>query len=245
MQSVEGILEILDQATEAFVFPMLDNGYVYPAAVRLHCFRGGEGWAIVFEKFGYSPRSGVPDLHVTAIGEGLIKSQTRSNFASDEAFENFERNNRFWRQDFFRPLEGEDWIDEELMESMRTDVSYLVLRGREVPAPDMAKLSQIDKDGRIGDPFHVANVIRSLAEDYRDDVLATPLEVRTRIPSHWQHLVTLEEWHHPDIVDPECKPSGSPTMRSVAEVIVSEDCDRYHGQEANTHWSNWPEGGTL
>ncbi len=33
------ILEQLDRAAKGFVFPMLDNGYVYPADVRLSIYR--------------------------------------------------------------------------------------------------------------------------------------------------------------------------------------------------------------
>jgi hypothetical protein len=47
------ILQILDECCDNFTFPMLDNGYVYPAATRLSLYRTPEDWAMVIEVFGY------------------------------------------------------------------------------------------------------------------------------------------------------------------------------------------------
>ena len=49
MQLDKQILNILDDCCEAFTFPMLDNGYVYPVASRLTLFRSDLDWAIVIE----------------------------------------------------------------------------------------------------------------------------------------------------------------------------------------------------
>jgi hypothetical protein len=38
------ILRILDDASRAFAFPCLDNGYVYLAATRLSLFRSPDDW---------------------------------------------------------------------------------------------------------------------------------------------------------------------------------------------------------
>ncbi len=59
-------------------------------------------------------------------------------------------------------------------------------------------------------------------------------------------LMQLEEWHHPDVVDDEHRPRGSETFRQLAEVLVSGDARDYAPTcPSNTHWSNWPDGGTL
>lgn len=39
MISPEAILQQLDEAAGRFVFPMLDNGYVYPVEVRMVAYR--------------------------------------------------------------------------------------------------------------------------------------------------------------------------------------------------------------
>ena len=39
LRKAKAILGVFDQAAEAFMFPMLDNGYVYLAASRLSVFK--------------------------------------------------------------------------------------------------------------------------------------------------------------------------------------------------------------
>ncbi len=52
------ILDQLDQCTADFVFPMLDNGYIYPITQRLNCYGDEHRWAIIIEAVGYSVRGG-------------------------------------------------------------------------------------------------------------------------------------------------------------------------------------------
>ena len=52
------ILYQLDQCTADFVFPMLDNGYIYPIKQRLNCYGDGSRWAIIIEVVGYNVRGG-------------------------------------------------------------------------------------------------------------------------------------------------------------------------------------------
>lgn len=245
MLASERILEILDRAAESFVFPMLDNGYIYPAAARLSCFRNGTGWAFVFETFGYSPRAGIPDLCVTSIGEGLVENEVAQGFATPEAFDTFRAQNAYWRQDYFHPLVMEDVIDWDHGEALLPGIDWLTLRGEKVAAPDLPLLTALEEAGRIGEPLGVANVARGVAESNLEEILATLQERRTRIPSDWDCLITLDDWRHPNVVDPESPPSASKTMQALADVVSSRDAKLYSAETPNTHWSNWPDGGTL
>ncbi len=65
------ILSVLDRCCDDFKFPMLDNGYVYLAATRLSLYRSAVDWAIVIEVFGFSPRTGIPDTHVSTFASRL------------------------------------------------------------------------------------------------------------------------------------------------------------------------------
>src|SRR5262249_26620916 len=70
-----GVLKELDRRG---LFPQLDNGYIYPAAARLHVFRDGERWAIVIETLGYEFKA--PDYerfadNVYAVGNCLLVDQ--------------------------------------------------------------------------------------------------------------------------------------------------------------------------
>ena len=60
------ILEQFDRAAKNFVFPMLDNGYVYPADLRLSIFRDPTQWLMIVEVLGvYVPKvSGCDVLQV-------------------------------------------------------------------------------------------------------------------------------------------------------------------------------------
>jgi hypothetical protein len=71
MWSADRILKVLDGCAADYWFPMLDNGYVYLAATRLSLHRSPVDWAMVIEVFGYSPRVGLPDLHVYTFGSRL------------------------------------------------------------------------------------------------------------------------------------------------------------------------------
>jgi hypothetical protein len=56
-KSIE-ILKQLDKCAKEFTFPMLDNGYVYPAGTKLTAYRDEKHWVIIIEVIGFSYRGG-------------------------------------------------------------------------------------------------------------------------------------------------------------------------------------------
>jgi hypothetical protein len=59
-------------------------------------------------------------------------------------------------------------------------------------------------------------------------------------------VLRLDEWSHPDVVNSDQKPSGNQTFQQIAAVLESGDISMFQPTaEPNTHWSNWPDGGTL
>jgi hypothetical protein len=71
-----------------------------------------------------------------------------------------------------------------------------------------------------------------------------PQERRNNVPENLVELLVLDEWCHPDVVNDE-RPSSSTTFQELADVLVHGDVSRYTAaQAANTHWSNWPDGGS-
>ncbi|WP_335933705.1 DUF7003 family protein [Streptomyces sp. PTD5-9] len=97
-------------------------------------------------------------------------------------------------------------------------------------------------EGEPGEPLEV--VFRRLVPEYRDLILADEAEVRSRIPGDLPKVLQLEEWHQPE--DIETPPSMSETYQQIAEVLASGDVGRYRPSlSPNTHWSNWPDSGTL
>ncbi|MFJ3824089.1 DUF7003 family protein [Streptomyces nodosus] len=70
-------------------------------------------------------------------------------------------------------------------------------------------------------------------------------ELRAGIPSDLPELMRLDERNEPrDLWD--VMPSGHETFQMIAEVLDSGDPIRYRPTLlANTHWSHWPDAGTL
>jgi hypothetical protein len=237
------ILAILDRCCDAFTFPMLDNGYVYLAATRLSLFRSSEDWAMVIEVFGFSPRSGLPDTCIHTFASTIHRRKTAQDYVSQEAYQRYLANHPNNASHFVFPIEEGDWMEGE---EVADGATGLALRGRHIPMPDQAAYRRAGVT--LGDPPHVQifELCRVLAHEARDAVLATTDERRVNVPAELQLLLTLDAWAHPDVVDETKRPSGSATFQQLARVLVSGDISEYRPAEApNTHWSNWPEGGTL
>ena len=66
------------------------------------------------------------------------------------------------------------------------------------------------------------------------------------MPPDLQEFLILEEWNHPNVVEVTERPSGSQTFQQLAHALVTGDASGYKPSLApNTHWSHWPDGGTL
>ena len=101
---------------------------------------------------------------------------------------------------------------------------------------------EIDLAAQRGE--ELSSVFRRLVPGHRALLLADEAELRRRIPSALPEIMTLEEWHQPDLF--ETKPSQSEIYRQLATVLSTADANRYDPtQTPNTHWENWPESGSL
>lgn len=90
----------------------------------------------------------------------------------------------------------------------------------------------------------LADVFRTLVPEHRELLLATEVELRRRIPADLPTLLQLDEWHQPDLFD--VLPSASEVYQQLADVVATADPGRYRPTEQpNTHWSSWPESGSL
>lgn len=91
----------------------------------------------------------------------------------------------------------------------------------------------------------VFELCRALTASRRRELLATDDELKHNVAPGMAGILRLEEWHHPDVGGDE-RPSTSSTFQEIAKIIVSGDVSRYSPTaQPNTHWKNWPEGGTL
>jgi hypothetical protein len=237
------ILRVLDSCCDSYTFPMLDNGYVYLAASRLSLHRSDDDWAMVIEIFGFSPRSGLPDLHVHTFGSRLYNRDKAEDYAMSKAHEAYLASNPNNESRFFHPIDAGSWIDEQQSGSVSPS-GTLRLRGVAISLPSSGDYLAAGID-LGGDRPAIFELCRYLGFHRRDDVLATPFERRCSVPPHLTEILVLEDWHHPDVCSEEL-PSETETFREFADVLATGDLCRYESAEPkNTHWRHWPDGGTL
>lgn len=241
--TADQILAILDRCCDAYTFPMLDNGYVYLAATRLSLFRSPEDWAMVIEVFGFSPRSGLPDTHIHTFASTIHNRKSVEEYISQEAHAHYLANNPNNESHLVFPVEEGDWTEGELVANGATG---LTLRGRRISVPDQAAYRRAGVKLAQPPDVQVFELCRVLAHEARDAVLATPDERRFNVPEELQPLLILDEWAHPDVVDETKRPTGSAAFQQLARVLVTGNINEYRPTEPpNTHWLNWPAGGTL
>lgn len=239
----ENILQVLDQCAEAFTFPVLDNGYVYLAATKLTVYCSASDWAIVIEVFGFSPRSGEPDIQIYTFSSNLNNRNPSSNYVSQEAYDNYLKNNPYNEFRFIYPIQNNDWQKDDDPEYLNENANC-ILRGISVTLPkssEYVKLGiQLEEESPLTYEF-----CRYLASEYRNSVLCTEDERRVSIPPEMELILQLDEWCHPDISGGEL-PSDSQTFQQLAEIIETGNSALFQNCEiTNTHWANWPEAGTL
>jgi hypothetical protein len=243
--SSSSILTVLDDCAKSFNFPALDNGYVYPAAIRLSLFRQESDWAIVFEDFGFSPRAGSPYNCIYTFASQLTNRKQRSDFVSNEAYETYFRDHPNDETNFIYPIQNDDWQDPDNSELLAFDIEKVTVRDESISVPNLESFSQFGIKLQQPDRISVFEFCRFLNHKYRELILATPLELRFNIPDSFTPLLQINEWYHPDITGGEL-PSDTETFKMIEAVLLKGDPTLYKpSMKPNTHWSNWPDGGTL
>lgn len=230
--SAREILEQLDACAERYEFPMLDNGYVHLAEARLHAFRDAGRWAMVIEVLGANNRAdgheGIDNcLHL--FGNCL----TVEPGTCDEGFIN-------------PTSDGPEGPTFDEYRTVRREAKTIRIRGEvvEIPSREVLKNSNGEVIWR-GRKLEAHQLLRALSVEFRDRLLATEDEIRKFIPSDLPEVLRLEEWFHPDLCENEI-PSENETFRLLAEMLEAGDTDVFRPTtEPNTHWTHWPQGGTL
>jgi hypothetical protein len=143
------------------------------------------------------------------------------------------------------PIGSGEWEDPDNCERIADGATTVIVRGEVVKLPS---LEEYDQNGvELEDPprIHVFELCRFLAEVEREHVLSTSEERRISLLPEMPQVLQLEEWNHPNLVEGEL-PSQSETFQQLAQVLVTGNRDTYRpSQPPNTHWKNWPEGGSL
>ncbi|MGN6418690.1 MAG: DUF7003 family protein [Pseudobacter sp.] len=228
------ILQQFDEAARDFVFPMLDNGYHYPVTCRLTAWRNNTAWNIAIEVVGFNYRGGSHN----GITNNLYLFG--NNLTHEPGLENENLLYITSNSD-----EGETF-DPETSSFLNPAVNSMLLRGQLIrlskdPAFYEAKGIRLEEPGKI----MIQEMLRGLLPEYREQLLATEEELRTRIPQALELFIRLDDWYHPDVAMRE-RPSENETFIMLADALETGDKKLFKPtRPANTHWSNWPEGGTL
>ncbi|MEH6450525.1 MAG: hypothetical protein V7765_17775 [Oleispira sp.] len=239
----ERILEALDACAEEFTFPVLDNGYVYLAATKMSVYRSDEDWAIVIEVFGFSPRSGDPDVQIYTFSSKLHDRDPSSNYVTEEAYKNYLNSNAYNESRFIYPISNNEWQDEEEMEYVKLGAKC-ILRESEIIIPEHAAFQYAGIELEEENPL-IFEFCRLIAAKYKDQVLCTEAERRVSVSPELELVLQLDDWRHPDVSGDEL-PSSSEAFKLIAEMLETGNTQVYTPTEKqNTHWENWPEAGTL
>jgi hypothetical protein len=228
------ILRQLDVEAESYVFPMLDNGYYYHGDQKMTIFRDDKRWAILLEVLAFNNHeSGLEGITTIAnvFGNCLLGWNDNDNFnyfASDNVVETF--------------------LDDDTiyLPYLNPKAKSILVRGQEIPIISDRhhyKLKGIEFENE--DKITPWEFLRGLIPEYSNLFWVTREEISAKIPRDLPIFMTLDSWHHPDIVMGE-KPSETETFQQLADTIMTGNKQLYNTTEtSNTHWTNWLEGGTL
>jgi hypothetical protein len=230
----EEILYQLDTDAENYVFPMLDNGYYYHGDQKLTIFRDQKRWAILMEVLAFNNHE-YDIIGITTIANvfgncltGFNDNENFNNFASDNGVKTF-------------------LYDET------NYVPYLNDKATSVKVRDTVLPIQFDKEYYKGKGIELEfenkvtpwEFLRGLIPEQSNLFWLTRQEISKKIPLDLPEIMTLINWHHPDLALGQ-KPSEMETFQQLADVIVTGDITQYNTKEIiNTHWTNWPGGGAL
>ncbi len=244
MVDARRILDVLDRCAGDFYFPMLDNGYVYLAASRLALYRSGPDWAMAIEIFGFSPRSGAPDVGVWTYASRLHARDTPEKYLNAAAYARYLEGHPNHDTRYFFPCEGE-WQDPDDIELVNSAADHVVVRDETVPLPARDAYAALGIELASPDEIRVFEMCRWLAATRRETVLASEEERRCSVSPEMPRLLSLDDWHHPDLANGE-RPSDAESFRQMAAVLATGNLGLYRPElPPNNHWRNWPDGGTL
>jgi hypothetical protein len=232
--TVQEILSQLDDCAKECEFLVLDNGYVYPIGSRLNAYRDDQRWAIVIEHLGFNYQGGGHDgIYICLYCYGNCLK--REPGTAEEDFLCITSDG----------LEGPTF-DEEYEMYVNSNARSIKVRDSVIPLEfTQTSLEAIGVNLVEPPKITVPDLLRGLIVNHRELLLASEEELRERVPQDLPLFFRLDDWYHPDIAD-EILPSAVDTFRMIAEALVEGDSTLYAPTQApNTHWSNWPEGGTL
>ena len=201
---------------------------------------------MVIEVFGFSPRAGLPDTHIHTFASRLHNRDAPAGYATQEAYQRYLAHNPNNESRFVYPISEGDWQEDQNCEIVAAGARAFVVRGQRQPIPPIDEYIQRGITLENPPSVQVYELCRHTGDVARESVLATPQERRINVPPDLTQIMQLEEWHHPNVVNDDDRPSGSETFQQLAHVLTTGNLKLYKpSQPPNTDWRNWPDGGLL
>jgi len=201
------ILNFLDNAFEQGEMPCFGNMNIDYVSPRLSVYRNQDKWLLLFNSIVWWPAAEGLMAMVETVGTGVIGKQ---GFDDDRTF---------------APGRIE-------MNDTQDRILSITVRGEAVD-PSVLTI-QPNYDLQADYEFWAAV---ALAEKYKERLLASEAEIARFIPLGFKHLLTIDEWDHPDWDTP---PSRTATFPALADILITADPSLWKPVAApNTHWSHW------
>src|SRR5262249_34675617 len=160
----------------------------------------------------------------------------RENFVNRQAYERYLANNPNNEFRAIFPVHEGPWQDSENGEYLAKDAREVLVRNQPIPLPSVDEYARHGIELEDAPEVQVFELCRFLADVAREQVLVTPKERRVSVLPEMDQILQLEEWHHPNVVDEEERPSRSEAFQQLAQVLATGDVRLYQpSQLPNTH----------
>jgi len=227
--TAQQVLKQLDNCSKKWIFPVLDNGYIYPIDSRLTVCLEGDKWAIFIEAVGYMYRAGVIWNAVYSYGNCLVGTPGIHNEDYVEIY-----NIKSIEDDETNNILVKNGVDSINIADNQIDIRFTPQQLRERGIVQ-------EVEGRIT----IFELFRYIITDHRDLFFTSDNDLLKRLTVNLPIFIRLNEWYHPDLASNEL-PSKNETFIQLAKAIESGSKKDYSPtKKPNTHWSFWPTGGTL
>lgn len=238
--TTKDILNCLDRAAANLDFPGFNGMNIDMATARLTGFCNDDDWALTIEELvsWYGLNGVEPVLVISAFGSRiLIQEPFTIYYPIDYRLNEIEDQEKIFKDiSTAEIISGESFkIEDEVKIS---ESKLVVIRGEKI----IINYSQIEKQSLKKDNFYFDLMIH-LANNYRTKILATETEFREIVPPELSQIIQLDNWHHPDVYNPNSEfyiPSKAKSMQMIAEVLVSGNSELYKPcEQSNVDWRKW------
>ncbi len=216
--TTDNILNCLDKAANKLDFPGFDNMNYDMVTARLTGFRNDDDWALTIEQVvsWYSLNGVEPVLMISAFGSRILINEPFVIYYPIKY-----------------PLNELEDDDDEIPESIS-----VMIRDEQF----MINSSEIERNPHLSDYIDFDLMIH-LVDKYQAKILATETEFREIVPAVLAQIIQLDNWHHPDVYNPNSEfslPSRTKSMQTIAEVLASGKPELYQPcEEDNVDWRKW------